>query len=222
MLKKSRSKLDVKELTDDDGNVIPIPMSSHVGTMDSDLWAAKTLDTYKLHLEKTKQLEEILDVFRSDERSRALEMMKTHDSLPELFMLFLEYLHQDPEMVAKHNAVASHQHGAKTRLEARSTFLEKRAEKPKLTQKQFARDCHFVQLEDYQKQEKQLEDLASLIGQTKDRLKNAESKSQQELIRQERKTAKEKMVELKTGMRKPYSEKTIAGWLAGVEPLKSD
>ncbi len=80
---------------------------------------------YEEHSKLTKQLEEIVDFFQRGEKNKALEIMRAHDSLPELFLVCLEYVCRDPSFDTMINAQIRHAPTNSAAQEMKILYLER-------------------------------------------------------------------------------------------------
>lgn len=182
-------------------------------------WLERFKIQYAMHSKLARQLEEVINVFQQGKKKKALEMLQAHDSLPELFMVCLEYVCRDPSLEAQENAFARHAKTKTNKLEVKSAYLEKKAANSKLTRQQFARDHHRKMKIEFSGKEKEVQVAIDDLDQLKRKLSETDSVVVRKQLRQEIKVKKVIVDTLKKTICKPYPERTIVDWITGLELL---
>lgn len=182
---------------------------------------AQFMPKYLRHRELRNQLEKFIELFQTGEHAQLLDLMRANDSLPELFMVMLEYVCRDPGLEAAENAHVRHAQTKGTILDMRTLYLEQLSANPKLTKSAFAQRQHVKLMEAYKQLHKATEGIREEIA-AKSAQKLNVSTSEKRKIRELNREIKEcqaKLDELTSSLVKPYTARTIAQWLNGVEPL---
>lgn len=176
---------------------------------------------YMKYVQLTKQLEEIIDLFQDDHRDKVLEIMRAHDSLPDLFMVCLEYVCRDPSFEASINAQVRHAPTKSVILDMKTLYLERLAERPTLTKSGFAHTENKKLTAVHDAEKKQIAFFEAQLDELKKQLAQVEKGdiSTRRTTRQEIRAVKTSLADLKKALVKPYTTRQIARWLEGVEPF---
>lgn len=176
---------------------------------------------YVRHSELRNQLEKFIELFQTGEHAQLLDFMRAHDSLPELFMVMLEYVCRDPGQEATENAHARHAKTKDAIWEMRELYLSQLADNPNLTKNEFAQRQHLRLTHENEAQLKEIGDLNKEISAKKARKLETPTNEKRVLqgLNREIKEGKEKLDERTSALVKPYAARTIAQWLNGVKPL---
>lgn len=176
---------------------------------------------YMKNVQLTKQLEEIIDLFQNDHRDKVLEIMRAHDSLPDLFMVCLEYVCRDPSFEASINAQVRHAPTKSVILDIKSLYLKRLAEKPTLTKSGFAHIENKKLTAVHDAEKKQIAFFDAQLDELKKQLTQIEKSdsSARRTTRQEIRAVKTSLADLKKALVKPYTTRQIARWLEGVGPF---
>jgi hypothetical protein len=182
---------------------------------------AQFMPKYLRHCELRNQLEEFIELFQTGEHAQLLDLMRANDSLPELFMVMLEYVCRDPGLEAAENAHARHAKTKDAIWEMRELYLSQLADNPNLTKNEFAQRQHLRLTHENEAQLKEIGDLNKEIAAKKARKLETPTNEKRVLreLNREIKDGKEKLDERTSALVKPYAARTIAQWLNGVEPL---